>query len=228
MLKIEGMNKKYIGIRKKNVLSNVNINVLPNSIVGIVGENGAGKTTLLKAIERNIVKRKAYINGKNSYNPNSEVISYFGGINSDTDKLIMYFSDELNFDVSKFKLFLKEFKIDIYTPYKELSTGKKALRDLLFYICFERSIYLLDEPFLGVDILSKEAIKKLLINKLDKNKIIFISTNEVEDLNGTADDIIHIGNGKVKYSNLDKIKNSTGKSINEILSEGVNTYDTSK
>ncbi len=222
MLKIEGMNKSYRGIKKKVVLDNVSINVKSNSIVGVVGKNGAGKTTLLKTMEKYIVKRKASVKGNSNYNPNDVIISYFGSIISDTDTLVMYFENEKRFDIKGFKKGLKEFDIDIHTPYKELSTGKKALRDVLFYTSFERNIYLLDEPFLGVDILSKEIIKKMLRDKLDENKIIVISTNEVEDLNGTADDIMHIGNGKIKYSNLDNIKNTTGKNLNEILSEGVN------
>ena len=47
LLKIEGLSKSF---GENVVLKDINLEVKPGEIVGLVGENGAGKSTLMKAI----------------------------------------------------------------------------------------------------------------------------------------------------------------------------------
>nr|MCR4943052.1 ATP-binding cassette domain-containing protein [Clostridium sp.] len=47
MLKLKNINKEY---SKKVVLSDVNIEINANEIIGLVGENGVGKSTIMKII----------------------------------------------------------------------------------------------------------------------------------------------------------------------------------
>ena len=47
LLRMENVSKDFYG---NTVLKNVNLNVKPGEIVGLVGENGAGKSTLMKII----------------------------------------------------------------------------------------------------------------------------------------------------------------------------------
>ena len=52
----------YAGYGKRDVIFDVNINVLPGEIVGVVGHNGAGKSTLLKSIFRSMPIARGNIN----------------------------------------------------------------------------------------------------------------------------------------------------------------------
>lgn len=45
MIEVRGLSKSFDGFQ---ALNNVNINVIPASVYGIVGPNGSGKTTLIK------------------------------------------------------------------------------------------------------------------------------------------------------------------------------------
>ena len=47
VLRMENISKTFPGVR---ALEDVNIEVFPNEIVGLVGENGAGKSTLVKIL----------------------------------------------------------------------------------------------------------------------------------------------------------------------------------
>ena len=47
LLKIENLSKSF---GENVVLKDINLEVEPGEIVGLVGENGAGKSTLMKAI----------------------------------------------------------------------------------------------------------------------------------------------------------------------------------
>ena len=47
LLRMENVSKDFYG---NTVFKNVNLNVKPGEIVGLVGENGAGKSTLMKII----------------------------------------------------------------------------------------------------------------------------------------------------------------------------------
>ena len=41
-------------IQKKQILSNINLEIKPNNFLSIVGPNGCGKSTLIKSINRNL------------------------------------------------------------------------------------------------------------------------------------------------------------------------------
>lgn len=58
LLRVKGLDAGY---GKRQVLSNIDLNVGPGEIVGVLGHNGAGKTTLLKCLFRSVQVRAGTI-----------------------------------------------------------------------------------------------------------------------------------------------------------------------
>ena len=167
MIKIEKLSKFYA---RKQVLNAINVEFKKGTVYGVVGENGAGKTTLFRCI--------------------SGLESYKGIISSDFNKLKdhlgllstepFFFSKITGKEYIQFlanarhlKLSNIESKNIFDLPLNQYastySTGMKKKLALTALLLQENEVFILDEPFNGVDIQSNlviaEIIKKLKILK---------------------------------------------------------------
>lgn len=181
----------------KVILKNININLKKGEIIGIVGKNGQGKTTLLKCILGNLKYKGEMI---------------FNNANLKTDDVAWCPTQPLIYDdltALEFKKFYTEllkiesesrkdlFEIPQNTLIKEFSTGmkKKAYLNALFQKDY--SIYLLDEPFNGLDMESNYHLTRYLIEK-KKNSIIIISSHSLDFLYTNCANIITIQNTEMR------------------------------
>ena len=59
MIKVNNISNTIDG---KNILSNINLNIIRNKITVITGKNGSGKSSLIKIINKIIIPNKGTIN----------------------------------------------------------------------------------------------------------------------------------------------------------------------
>ena len=195
MIQINTLNKSY---GKKNVLNNININFNKGEVVGIVGENGAGKTTLFKCIaELESYKGEVdYADGvlKNTLgflDTNPFFLSKITG--KEYLQLLANARDiELNNleDNNIFDLPLNQYA-DTY------STGMKKKLALTAILIQKNDIFILDEPFNGVDIQSNIIIQEIIKKLKNLNKIVIISSHIFSTLNESCDVLHHLREGKI-------------------------------
>ena len=195
MIQINTLNKSY---GKKNVLNNININFNKGEVVGIVGENGAGKTTLFKCIaELESYKGEVdYADGvlKNTLgflDTNPFFLSKITG--KEYLQLLVNARDiELNNleDNNIFDLPLNQYA-DTY------STGMKKKLALTAILIQKNDIFILDEPFNGVDIQSNIIIQEIIKKLKNLNKIVIISSHIFSTLNESCDVLHHLREGKI-------------------------------
>jgi len=208
MIKIEKLSKFY---GKKQVLNSVDLEFKKGSVYGIVGENGAGKTTLFRCI--------------------SGLENYKGNILSDYTKLKdhlgllltepYFFSKitgkeyiQLLSNARQTKLTNIEDKNIFDLPLNQYastySTGMKKKLALTAILLQENNVFILDEPFNGVDIQSNLIITEIIkrLKKLDKT--IIISSHIFSTLAETCDEIYLMKNGeiikKVEQVDFDKLE----------------------
>lgn len=220
MLKIESLKVSY---GNHIVLNDLNLDVAPWTIHGLVGLNGSGKTTLLntiyglkKASHGSIQYMSQDIGkGKIAY---LETINYFYPRITGLEYLSLFQTHNEKFNIEEwnglFELPLKEL-VDNY------SSGMKKKLALMGIICLDREIMILDEPYNGLDMETVQKFKTLLL-RLRSKKTILITSHILETLLKICDAISYLNDGKIEFT---KEKGSFSTIENEIFSVHQNNID---
>ena len=172
MISIKDLRVKY----KNTVIENFNLKIEENGIYCLFAPSGAGKTTLLNAVSKLIkFDGEIIVDGE---------ISYL----FQEDRLLNWFSAKENVmlvepDKEKAEYYMTVFGVDEFADKKpqELSGGMKRRCALARALAFEADVYLLDEPFRGLDEQNADLVRKEII-ELGKEKIVILVTHDELDL----------------------------------------------
>ncbi len=190
MLEIKIQNKNF---GTKVILEKIGINILENGIYGFVGKNGQGKTTLFKCVlgltefegkitlnsERLILKNVAWCPTEPDLYDELTAKEFYDFYRELTNSKIS--NSNLLFDVPDNQLI------------KEFSTGMKKKTYLNAIFQNEHQIYILDEPFNGLDLESNYVLMNFLKQKSEKS-IVLISSHILEILYANCKSIFVIKN----------------------------------
>jgi ABC-2 type transport system ATP-binding protein len=209
MIKIEKLSKFY---GKKQVLNTINLEFKKGKIYGIVGENGAGKTTLFRCIS-----------GLESYK--GIISSNFNKLKENLGLLLtepFFFSKitgkeyiQLLANARQIKLSNIEDKNIFNLPLNQYastySTGMKKKLALTAILLQKNDVFILDEPFNGIDIHSNLIITEIINKFKELEKTVIISSHIFSTLAETCDEIYLMKNGEivkkvaqVDFNNLEK------------------------
>lgn len=189
------ISKKEFG--SKIIFENTTITIQENGIYGIVGKNGEGKTTLFKCMlsltpfEGKIsFKSEALKSQKIAWCPTepalyeeltaAEFYDFYRELTSSTSN-----NSKMLFDVTENQLI------------KNFSTGMKKKAYLNAVFQNDYSIYILDEPFNGLDLESNYILIQYLKEK-SKSSIILISSHILEILYANCESIFVIKDKKIE------------------------------
>ena len=181
---------------KKIIFENINFSASPGKIIFIKGNNGAGKTTLLKSLV-NILKPdegEIFWKGKNI---NKNIFNFYKSTTYIMDKpsttLDMTVIENINYwkNISSSKItsdgikrLLNILNIDKYSDKKTayLSNGEIKKLELTRLIIEEKKLWILDEPFSGLDEKSIEIINDTLIDHISNDGIVIFASHYVPNL----------------------------------------------
>ena len=225
MKKIININDFTVKLNNKTILENINLTLHGPKIIALVGANGAGKSTLFKSImgiinpsDGNII-----INGKNpkdalknnliSYVPQIEEVDWnFPLI---VEELVMMgrynhmniFRKVSNKDKRIVKESLDSVQMNefINSQIGELSGGQKKRIFIARALAQESKIFLLDEPFSGVDINTEESLSMLFRSLVDRGCLIIVSTHNLGSVPRFCDEVILLDKKLLAYGPVKKI-----------------------
>lgn len=202
MIKINGLNKKF---GNNEVLKSISMEFVKGKVYGVVGENGAGKTTLFRCIA-----------GLESYD--GEIISDIIPLKNHLGLLLtnpFFFSKITGREYIKLLCNARgKTKVDIddknifnlpLNQYASIySTGMKKKLAITAILLQENELFILDEPFNGVDIQSNILLTEIILKLKELNKTVLISSHIFSTLSDTCDEIHLLRKGEQIKSVLKK------------------------
>jgi len=203
--------------RKKvsfNAVDDVSLFVGEGEIVGVLGPNGAGKTTLLRMLgmlmkptsgdvvmniggevcqdETKLKANIGYLSGNTKlYGRLStrELLDILGNIYGLPQEIIDQRIDEISNVLN-----LGEF---LDNRIEKLSTGQTQRASISRCLIHNPKLYIFDEPTLGLDIISSNAIIEFMKQERNNGKTVLYSTHYMEEAEYLCDRIILIDKGKI-------------------------------
>ena len=219
MLKVENLTKTF----DKNVaVNNISFNASKGKIFGLLGRNGAGKSTIFRCI-LNIIKQES---GKVLYNDkiiDEKILDKIGYLPEEGSLIssytvleqCIYYGMLKNMDEESIKkrLFELTSKFDIIEymnmKQKDLSKGNRQKIQFIVSILHDPELLILDEPFSGLDPISVEQLKQVLLELKESGKIIVFSSHRMDHVEMLCEDILILDHGmEIIKGNIDDIKDS--------------------
>ncbi|MDR1328506.1 MAG: ATP-binding cassette domain-containing protein, partial [Oscillospiraceae bacterium] len=220
----------------KAAVREIDFSVEKGSIVGLLGENGAGKTTTLKLLtgilyptggavdvlgyeparrKKGFLKKIAFVMGNK------------GDANWDLPAADTFAFQKLVYDIpdAAYKRNLSELSemLDVTgllnVQVRRLSLGERMKIELINSFIYEPEVVFLDEPTIGLDLSSQDAIRSFISEyRRKKNATVVITSHYMDDIEQTCDKVIILNRGAVTYND----------SIASLMSEDVSFKDSIK
>lgn len=225
LIEISMLNKTY---RRKKVLKDISFTAEKGQITCLIGVNGAGKTTILKSIMglTPIDSGQILVDGEKVTPKTFEKITYI------PDRLTMIPS----YTIAEAFQFMKDFyiawneeranellhffKLDKHERISSLSKGNSMKVNMLLGLALDVDYLLMDEPFSGIDLFSREQIADVFTSHLIEGRGVILTTHEIHEIEHLIDKAVLIGDGIVlKEMNVERVREFEGKSVVDVMRE---------
>ena len=225
MIEVSHVYKKY---GRKLVLRDVSFQAEKGQITCLIGINGVGKSTLLRAImgltpiNGGQVRIDGLPPGKSVYEKTAYV--------PDTSiaPMAMTIADNIRFmrdfypcwNPERAAELLAFFRLNPSDRTASLSKGNAAKLNMLLGLCLDTDYLLMDEPFSGIDMFSREQIASVFSSKLMEDRGVILTTHEIGDIEHLIDKAILLDQGEVrKQFWCEDMRMKEGKSVVDVMRE---------
>jgi len=225
MIEVKNVTKKF---GRKEVLKGVSFTAEKGQITCLIGINGVGKTTIMQAIMSLIPinSGEIFIDGSKLTKDSYEKITFIP--DTITMPPQMRIGDAFAFMADFYQSWnqkraeelLEFFKLEETERISELSKGNTAKVNILLGLALDVDYLLMDEPFSGIDIFSREEIANVFTSHLIEDRGVIITTHEINDIEHLIDKVVLIDNGIVlKEFHVEEVRENEGKSVIDVLRE---------
>jgi ABC-2 type transport system ATP-binding protein len=202
---------------EKKALDQVSFSISEGEFVGLLGPNGAGKSSLIKLLSGVMAPSSGTIDVcgldpvKNRIQHARNIGVLFGQKTQLWWDLPLIYSLRLLGDIYNIPPRIRDLKIEelidiidlssfINRPVRQLSLGERMRGEIAATLIHEPSILFLDEPTIGLDVVSKFNLQNLLreINTKIKTTVI-LTTHNVDDIEKLCKRVVFINNGRLIY-----------------------------
>ena len=209
ILKAKGVCKAY---GSNEVLKDLDLEIQPGKIYGLIGRNGAGKTTLLGILTgQNTMDAGEVTYGGEKVWENQKALSQicfsrelqatlFTGQNTLKVKQYLKMGKLFypNWDQEYADKLMAEFKVEPKKKIHQLSKGQMSMVTILIALASRAPLTILDEPAAGLDVVARERFYQLLLEDyMETGRTFIVSTHIIEEAASVFEQVIILDQGKI-------------------------------
>ena len=206
----------------KTAVDHVNLKLEKGHVYAMLGPNGSGKTTWMK-MAAGLIK------------PTSGQVFFQGEpVSLESRKHVAYMSTEPyfytwmsvkdvgayyadffeDFSWERYRELLRKMELTEGLKTKSLSTGMMAKLKIAVTMARDAQVYMLDEPFNGIDLLARDEIRACILQYATEEKLMLLSSHLVEEMEAIADRAVFISEGRlVEQVDLETMRDEQGVSM---------------
>ena len=210
---------------------NLNLSIEKGEVFGFVGTNGAGKTTAIRHM-MGFLKPKsgtAKISGMDCWTDAAEVkrlVGYIPGEIAFPDaptgtEFLRRQAELLGLkDMSYAERIIKKLQLDPTANLKRMSKGMKQKVMIMNALLAEPPLYIIDEPFLGLDPLGIRSLLEQLVEVKRRGAAVLMSSHILSTVEAYCDRFIVMHHGHIAaQGTLDDVRSAAGAGQGESLEE---------
>ena len=219
MLESRELTKKF---GSKTAVDRVSVVMEAGHIYAMLGPNGSGKTTWMK-MAAGLIK------------PTSGEVLFDGRpVDIESRKSVAYMSTEpyfyswmtildagkyygdffTDFSMDRFLELLHSMDLNEQDKIRTLSSGMVAKMKIALTLARDAKVYMLDEPFNGIDLLARDEIRSAILEAAVPEKLLLLSSHLVEEMEAIADRAVFIRQGKlIEVRDLEEMRETDGVSM---------------
>jgi ABC-2 type transport system ATP-binding protein len=203
----------HLSIRygRKTAVDDVSFTIPKGRVVGLLGHNGAGKTTLMKAmvglaapegglsvLGLHPQRDRVALLQSACYIPDVAILPRWARV-SELIRLMARLHPR--FSAERARALLARTSVGLNDKVKTLSKGMVAQAHLALVASIDARLMILDEPTLGLDVLSRKAFYEMLIDEwCDGERSVLVSTHQVEEVESLLSDVLMLNEGRLVLS----------------------------
>ena len=225
-----------------NAIDNISFSISDGEMVGYIGPNGAGKSTTIKILSGILTPDSGtcLVNGQVPWKDRKEYVRQIGVVFGQRSQLWWDIPVMDSFDLlqaiysipapkyrSKLDELTQLLNLEelLKTPTRQLSLGQRMRCEIAASLLHEPKLLFLDEPTIGLDAVSKIAVRDFIKRMNEEHKTtVILTTHDMQDIEAITNRVILIGKGqKLLDGTLEDLRleaeSVESKSLNEEGSE---------
>ena len=199
----------------KRAVDGISMELEAGHVYAMLGPNGSGKTTWMK-MAAGLMKPSGgeiLVDGepvglesrKHVAYMSTEPYFYSWMTVKDVGKYYEDFFDD--FSMAKYEALIRKMELEMSMKTRTLSSGMAAKLKIAVTMARDARVYLLDEPFIGIDLLARDDIRGCILQEAAPEKLLILSSHLVEEMEAIADRAIFIREGKlVEVRDLEEMR----------------------
>ena len=205
LVKAQNLTVRY---GRKLALDDVSFTLPPGRVVGLLGHNGAGKTTLMRALVglarpqgklsvlgRHPVAERVALLTEACYIADVATLPRWARV---SELITLMQGLHPRFSAERARALLRRTSVSPGDKVKALSKGMVAQVHLALVASIDARLMILDEPTLGLDVLSRKSFYEMLIDEwCDGQRTVLISTHQVEEIENLLSDVLMLNEGRL-------------------------------
>ena len=225
IIDVAGLTKQFVVRRKAGrvrcrreevvAVGGIDLQIERGAMVGFIGPNGAGKSTTIKMLTGILVPTAGHVrvDGLEPSRQRTELARRIGVVFGQRSQLWWDLPLRDSFDLlrhvysvpaerhaANLRRFAAGLELDplLDVPVRQLSLGQRMRGELTAALLHDPSILLLDEPTIGLDVISQEAVREFLVEiNREQGTTVLLTTHDLVDVERLCERLLIIDHGLV-------------------------------